>query len=126
MRGSTGAKDLKDKPAEFNAWVLNTQIVNIILPNDVFAFCVFAFREANFSITKCSSIDHLSSSETSKMILAIVPDSIMADTTCYLFYAFVYLIALLLIGSSLYAKVLSHKVIGYYAWFWGDFLNFVK
>ena len=121
VKGSTGAKDLKDKPAEFNAWVLNTQIVNIILPNDVFAFCVFAFREANFSITKCSSIDHLSSSETSKMILAIVPDSIMADTTCYLFYAFVYLIALLLIGSSLYAKVLSHEVIGYYAWFWGDF-----
>jgi phosphatidylethanolamine N-methyltransferase len=122
VKGSTGCKDLNDKPAEFNAWVLNTQIVNVILPNDVFAFCIFAFREANFSIAKCGSIgNYLSNSETSRMMMAFVPQSIMTDTTCYIFYTLVYIVAFLLIGSSLYAKVLSHKVIGYYAWFWGDF-----
>ena len=26
---------MKEKPAQFNAWVLNTQLVNVILPNDV-------------------------------------------------------------------------------------------
>ena len=50
VRGSTGCKNLNEKPAEFNAWILNTQLVNIILPNDVFAFCLFACRSKTLCI----------------------------------------------------------------------------
>jgi hypothetical protein len=30
-----GCDAINEKPAQFNAWVLNTQLVNVILPNDV-------------------------------------------------------------------------------------------
>ena len=30
-----GCDSMKEKPAQFNAWVLNTMLVNVILPNDV-------------------------------------------------------------------------------------------
>jgi hypothetical protein len=47
LRGNLGFDSLEEKPAEFNAWVLNTQLVNVILPNDVFAFVLFAVLEMN-------------------------------------------------------------------------------
>ena len=121
VRGSTGCKNLNEKPAEFNAWILNTQLVNIILPNDVFAFCLFALREANFSIAKCGGIQSLVVTEAPTMLTTLIPQSIMVDSTCYVFYTLVYQIAIVLVVCSLYAKALSHKIIGYYAWFWGDF-----
>ena len=121
VRGSTGCKNLNEKPAEFNAWILNTQLVNIILPNDVFAFCLFALREANFSIAKCGGIQSLVVTEAPTMLTTLIPQSIMVDSTCYVFYTLVYQIGIVLVVCSLYAKALSHKIIGYYAWFWGDF-----
>ena len=121
VRGSTGCKNLSEKPAEFNAWILNTQLVNIILPNDVFAFCLFALREANFSIAKCGGIQSLASTEAPTMLKTLIPQSIMVNSTCYVFYTLAYQVAIVLVLCSLYAKALSHKIIGYYAWFWGDF-----
>ena len=58
------------------------------------------------------------------MLTTLIPQPIMVDSTCYVFYTLVYQIAIVLVVCSLYAKALSHKIIGYYAWFWGDFFFF--
>jgi len=40
---------------------------------------------------------------------------------CGLFHSLTYALALFLTAVSIYGKAASHKIIGHYAWFWGDF-----
>ncbi|ORC84460.1 phosphatidylethanolaminen-methyltransferase-lik e protein [Trypanosoma theileri] len=78
-------------PDEFNAWMLFRIIVNIILANDLVSYIVL-------SIVYCEPVDLAS------------PRDI-----------FSFLIGLCSIVFALWSKTDAHRVIGDYAWYWGDF-----
>lgn len=123
LYATVGCDSLKEKPAEFNAWVLNTQIVNVILPNDVFAFLLFALREIHI-FGYHSELEYASLSIFSWLVQffpAFKPIFILSENYIYIFHFMIYVAGAILIIGSVYSKMLSHKVIGYYAWFWGDF-----
>jgi phosphatidylethanolamine N-methyltransferase len=105
-----GYDSVEEKPAEFNAWVLNTQFVNVILPNDVCAFVVFGLR----SSWLCEA------ASTEAIYTSLIP-GISEAGLGPLFNGLVFVIGGILIFSGLHGKLLSHQIIGYYAWFWGDF-----
>lgn len=121
LRATVGCDSMQEKPAEFNAWVLNTQVVNVILPNDVFAFSFFALREMNlFGYTSEGDMALI------ELFRAVIPSLdlpllVVNKELALIFHVVVYSVGLILIIFSLWGKFLSHKVIGYYAWFWGDF-----
>ena len=55
LKGTAGCHDpLHEYPAGFNAWLLNMQVVNIILPLDVLAFMVVVFRHS-FVASDCAA-----------------------------------------------------------------------
>jgi len=121
LHATVGCDSMEEKPPEFNAWVLNTQVVNVILPNDVFAFAFFALREINlFGYT--SEGDLALTQLFHNVIPSInLPLLVVNKELAFIFHVVVYTVGLILIIFSLWGKFLSHKVIGYYAWFWGDF-----
>ena len=92
VRKATG--DSKEYPADFQAWVIFRIIVNLVLPNDVFAFCAATVRFGLWS--------------------EIESDALNVDI--YMAYA----LGLVLVSLALISKKKSHDVIGAYAWFWGD------
>eukprot|EP01059_Diplonema_ambulator_P007433 TRINITY_DN16900_c0_g1_i1.p1 TRINITY_DN16900_c0_g1~~TRINITY_DN16900_c0_g1_i1.p1 ORF type:complete len:581 (+),score=205.84 TRINITY_DN16900_c0_g1_i1:662-2404(+) len=78
-------------PNEFNAWILFRIIVNIILANDFVAYLVFAIVYFEF------------------------PETIgMGDIAFYV-------IGLLLMAFAFWSKSDAHRVLGNFAWYWGDF-----
>eukprot|EP01062_Namystynia_karyoxenos_P072966 TRINITY_DN6965_c0_g1_i6.p1 TRINITY_DN6965_c0_g1~~TRINITY_DN6965_c0_g1_i6.p1 ORF type:complete len:592 (+),score=236.40 TRINITY_DN6965_c0_g1_i6:143-1918(+) len=82
---------MQDYPHDFNAWVLFRIIVNIILANDFFAYCVLCF------------------------VAWEIPDTLhIADVAQYS-------LGLALMWFAGYAKSDAHRVIGNFAWYWGDF-----
>lgn len=120
LRRSLGGNPIEDRPAEFNAWILNTQFVNVILPNDVFAFLMYAFMELyipGYGYAATSAAGGISAAPVVSLF-DFVPVSIM-DTRVYIaFYGVVYFIGITLVVTSSISKMLSHDIIGYYAWFW--------
>ena len=121
LRATVGCESMEEKPPEFNAWVLNTQVVNVILPNDVFAFSFFALRELNL-------FGYTSEGDMTLTLLfqSVIPNLnspllVVNKELALIFHVVVYIVGMVLIIFSLWGKFLSHKVIGYYAWFWGDF-----
>lgn len=121
LHATVGCDSMEEKPPEFNAWVLNTQVVNVILPNDVFAFSLFALREVNlFGYTSEGDVA-LSQLFRAAMPSLDLPLLEVNKELALIFHVVVYAVGLILIIFSLWGKFLSHKVIGYYAWFWGDF-----
>ena len=120
LRGNLGCDAIVEKPPEFNSWILNTQFVNIILPNDVFAFLMFAFMELyipgyGYAATAISSSGPASAPTS---LFSFLPVSIMDGRVWVLFYGVVYFVGFTLVVTSTISKMLSHDIIGYYAWFW--------
>jgi len=103
-----GAKDSLSKfPPEFNAWILNMYLVNVILPNDVMSFlCVTLVY---FNSGTCGSL----------FLFQLGPD--LSPLVCSAMNVAIQSLSVALIVSSVYGKFASHKVIGHFAWFWGDF-----
>jgi phosphatidylethanolamine N-methyltransferase len=103
-----GHNSLQDPklPPEYSAWILARFVINVVLPNDVWAFCLAAARftdlEALFSFR-----DPVQECDWSQKI-------------CLSNYI-IYPIGFALMATSLMGKVSAHHVIGQFAWFWGDF-----
>lgn len=112
LRKTVECDAMQEKPAEYNAWALNTNFVNIILPNDVMAFTVYALR--------MSWLCGKEGVEYTGLYTHVLP-GIQESGFGEFFQICIVVIGGVLIGFSLYGKLLSHRVIGYYAWFWGDF-----
>ena len=121
VNSTVGCDSMETKPAEFNAWVLNTQVVNVILPNDVFAFSLFALREVNLFGYVSESDMEFKNLVNSILPTIDLPVFVESTELAFIFHVVVYVVGIVLIVFSLWGKFLSHKVIGYYAWFWGDF-----
>jgi len=77
--------------------------VNVILPNDVVAFCMAAVRFTDF--------DH---------VFALKDTCSWEEEICLPPWIG-FPLGLILMATSLYGKVSAHHVIGQFAWFWGDF-----
>lgn len=120
LRGTLGGDPIVDKPPEFNAWVLNTQFVNVILPNDVFAFLMYAWMELyipGYGYAATTSRVGLSTTAQASLF-DFIPSSIMDSRVYVAFYGVVYFVGITLVVTSSISKMLSHDIIGYYAWFW--------
>eukprot|EP00939_MAST-03C_sp_MAST-3C-sp1_P005034 g5034.t1 len=132
--GEAGKKENKPRyPAAFKAWVLFRIAVDIVLPNDVVAFCVAVLRFgllqpavgiADGATTTAGAL--FASSDFLNDILRLVgkyPSRAECDisTSICLNPMVACPIGLLLIGASLLSKKKSHDVIGAYSWYWGDF-----
>lgn len=92
-------------PPAYSAWMVFRFLVNIILPNDVVAFCLVALRFTDW--------DAVLSFEVS--------DQCDWSQTICLSNFIVYPLCVVIGLCSIYAKISAHHVIGMYAWFWGDF-----
>ncbi|KAJ9455587.1 Phosphatidylethanolamine N-methyltransferase [Diplonema papillatum] len=86
---------MADYPHEFNAWMVFRIIVNIILANDLVSYLVFA------------------------AVYLEVPQSI--DFADFLSYS----VGVALIGFAFWSKSDAHRVLGNFAWYWGDFFFLV-
>ena len=93
VRKATGDSS-SNYPADFHAWIMFRSIVNLVLPNDVYAFCAAAARFGFFDEMKSDAL----------------------NVNPY----FAYGLGLVLVFLALISKKKSHDVIGAYAWFWGD------
>lgn len=92
-------------PPEYSAWILARFVINVVLPNDVFAFCLAAARFTYFAaLTSFRENDQCD----------------WGQQICLSNFV-VYPIGLALMITSLMGKVSAHHVIGQFAWFWGDF-----
>ena len=99
------------------------QVVNVVLPNDALGFFLVAYRCYLRSFgetgTFCEGwIAHLGFEKDD-----LLPDaflSISCETLEALRYAAV-AIGITMFVLSAWGKANAHKVIGHYAWFWGDF-----
>ncbi|KPI84331.1 phosphatidylethanolaminen-methyltransferase-lik e protein [Leptomonas seymouri] len=78
-------------PDEFNAWMLFRQIENVVLANDLVSYCVL-------SVVCCEEL-----SLTSPV-----------DLLCFFF-------GCATIAFALWCKSDAHRVVGDFAWYWGDF-----
>ncbi|KPA74611.1 phosphatidylethanolaminen-methyltransferase-lik e protein [Leptomonas pyrrhocoris] len=78
-------------PDEFNAWMLFRQIENVVLANDLISYCVL-------SVVCCEKL-----SLTSPV-----------DLLCFVF-------GCVTIAFALWSKSDAHRVVGDFAWYWGDF-----
>ena len=78
-------------PHEFNAWILFRILVNIILANDLVSYFVFA------------------------VVYWEWPESFN------FFDMLIYVVGLALIIFALWSKSDAHRVLGNFAWYWGDF-----
>ena len=114
VAGTAGCSDsLQAYPAGFNAWLLNMQFVNIILPLDVMAFMIVVFRQVD-KPSDCFSI--FLSSDTTASLIAETPGWLCSGAS-YTAMG----IGMLLGLVSVMGKRAAFDVIGHYAWFWGDF-----
>jgi phosphatidylethanolamine N-methyltransferase len=114
MKGTAGCSDpLKEYPAGFNAWLLNMQVVNIILPLDVAAFMAVVLRHA-FVPSDCAAF--FTTSNVTQSLLMETPEWLCAGAG---YTATGFGIALGIM--SIMGKRAAFDVIGHYAWFWGDF-----
>ena len=108
LRGTAGCNEpLSVFPAGFNAWMLNMQWVNVILPLDVLAFVLVVAR--SFEVDDCVF--------QSSTLISAQTIEILCTSTDILSYVG----GVLLFGFSVVGKHSAFKVIGHYAWFWGDF-----
>ncbi|KAF8339261.1 phosphatidylethanolamine N-methyltransferase [Amanita rubescens] len=80
-----------DLPLEYNAWLLFRQIVDLILVNDFFSYCLFAFS--------CFR----------------VPTGLSVGV-----HIMRWLGGIVLIGFNLWVKTEAHNVVKDYGWYWGD------
>ncbi|KAL0477540.1 phosphatidylethanolamine N-methyltransferase [Acrasis kona] len=80
-----------DYPPDFNSWMAYRSIVDIVLSNDLACYLVFCV--AYFEVPK--SLD--------------------------VFDIVLYVVGFLLCAFNLWAKSDAHRVLGDYAWYWGDF-----
>ncbi|KAG5471536.1 hypothetical protein LSCM1_01630 [Leishmania martiniquensis] len=78
-------------PDEFNAWMLFRQIENVILANDLVSYCVL-------SVVCCGRVSLRSP----------------VDVLCVVF-------GCASIAFALWSKADAHRVVGDFAWYWGDF-----
>eukprot|EP01064_Diplonema_japonicum_P025813 TRINITY_DN3723_c1_g2_i1.p1 TRINITY_DN3723_c1_g2~~TRINITY_DN3723_c1_g2_i1.p1 ORF type:complete len:575 (+),score=122.64 TRINITY_DN3723_c1_g2_i1:51-1775(+) len=78
-------------PNEFNAWIFFRVVVNIILANDFVSYLVFA------------------------VVYFEIPESIGLGDIMF------YVIGLLLMAFAAWSKSDAHRVLGNFAWYWGDF-----
>ncbi|KAG5497755.1 hypothetical protein JKF63_04022 [Porcisia hertigi] len=78
-------------PDEFNAWMLFRQVENVILANDLVSYCVLS--------VVCWEQMRLSS---------------LLDVSCVFF-------GCASIAFALWSKYDAHRVVGDFAWYWGDF-----
>ena len=103
----TGHNSLSDPklPPEYSAWIVARFIINVVLPNDVFAFVLAAARFTDFNALFSLHED---------------PTCDWAHKIC-LSNVVIYPIGIAMFVSSLMGKVSAHHVIGQFAWFWGDF-----
>ena len=114
LKGTAGCHDpLHEYPAGFNAWLLNMQVVNIILPLDVLAFMVVVFRHS-FVASDCAA--WFMSSNTGQSFMLETPEWFCAGAS-YTATGFGIILGLM----SVMGKRAAFDVIGHYAWFWGDF-----
>lgn len=104
-----GHNSLQDPklPPEYSAWILARFVINVVLPNDVWAFCLAAARFADFEALFSFSDNSQQQCDWSQKI-------------CLSNYI-IYPIGIALMITSLMGKVSAHHVIGQFAWFWGDF-----
>jgi len=113
IRGTAGCRDpLHDYPSGFNAWMLNMQIVNVILPLDVWAFMMVVFRNVGqpsdcFTMFKDSGTFTIISEPPVWLCSGVSYTAILFGTV--------------LCCMSVMGKRAAFDVIGHYAWFWGDF-----
>ena len=117
IAGTAGCKDpLNEYPAGFNAWMLNMQLVNVILPLDVWAFMTVVLRHVGEGKGDCFHMFATSTSDVTGTLIADAPNWLCtgANYTALGFGA-----ALMLM--SVMGKRAAFDVIGHYAWFWGDF-----
>ena len=118
---SSGALDAY--PLCFNAWVFMMQIVNVVLPNDVLGFFLVAYRCYLRSFgdhgTFCEQWIASFGFERDEL-LPDVAISISCETLRALRYAAIVLGVTMFVVSA-WGKANAHRVIGHYAWFWGDF-----
>eukprot|EP01060_Flectonema_neradi_P011512 TRINITY_DN18574_c0_g1_i1.p1 TRINITY_DN18574_c0_g1~~TRINITY_DN18574_c0_g1_i1.p1 ORF type:complete len:597 (+),score=78.15 TRINITY_DN18574_c0_g1_i1:109-1791(+) len=82
---------LNDYPHEFNAWMLFRIIVNIILANDLVSYFVFALVYWEW------------------------------PAAFNVFDFLIYILGFALIIFALWSKSDAHRVLGNFAWYWGDF-----
>lgn len=115
IKDTAGVKDaLMEYPAGFNAWLLNMQFVNIILPLDVWAFMTVVLRQIDGNNGDCASM--MFNTTATIDLLNETPEwlCIGANYTAMIF-------GMLLGLMSVMGKRAAFDVIGHYAWFWGDF-----
>ena len=91
-----GHYKVDEKPVEFNSWVFFRIIVDIILGNDLLSYIVFCLKYFEF------------------------PESFgLIDVVCYL-------IGIVLILFTLWAKMDAYRVVKDFAWYWGDFFFLIE
>jgi phosphatidylethanolamine N-methyltransferase len=118
LRDTAGCADpLAVYPAGFNAWMLNMQWVNVILPLDVLAFVVVVVRSFKQTHT-CADIVVSVSAAANYTFPGLAETS---PVLCTAATTLAYVFGVLLAGASVLGKHSAFKVIGHYAWFWGDF-----
>lgn len=106
--GHNALQSTGELPSAYSAWILARFGINVILPNDVFAFCMAALRFANVDLlfdsnARCD----------------------WEEEICLSNYLVLPICAALMITGML-SKVSAHHVIGQFAWFWGDFFYKVE
>jgi phosphatidylethanolamine N-methyltransferase len=74
-----------------------------------------------YIIIRHGLITSMDASAVHPPLFSFVPDTMMDSQVAVAFYGVVYAVGLILIVTSTFSKMLSHDIIGYYAWFWGDF-----
>merc|ERR1711871_263196 len=97
--------------------MLNMQWVNVILPLDVLAFVMVVIRyfKQNYSCSDFLS-SFLQPANHTHVFFGGEVDWLCSATT-----VLAYVFGTILASASVLGKHSAFKVIGHYAWFWGDF-----
>ncbi len=83
--------DFDAMPLDYNIWLLFRSIVDVILLNDFVAYCLFAF-----SCTR------------------------LPEGHSFVMHTLRYLVGVVIILFNLWVKIDAHKIVGDFAWYWGD------
>ena len=91
-------QEVSEFPVEFGAWYCFRFIVNIILANDLLSFLILCW--VHLEIPELASLMTLSG---------------------FVEWSLRYIIGVSLIAFAVWSKTDAHRIIGDFAWYWGDF-----
>ncbi len=106
-------EDASTNPPELVAWIMFRQVATTILCSDVIGFLLVGYHYYMKAGTN-SNLYTIDSNDDLSYYMDCILDTLIP------------IAGIVLVASSTYAKIASHKVIGQYAWYWGDFFFMVK